>query len=99
MKDVPPQQFARRRKKIQFLERFILSEYEAMGEDQTLRPSCLLGLLLCPEDGSSMLLRNVSKLLPDYMEAHPRRQQSSNAELLALFLFAFHVNYKSLHRL
>jgi hypothetical protein len=33
----------------------------------------LLGLLFNPEDGDSMFLRNVSKLLPHYLASHPTR--------------------------
>jgi hypothetical protein len=32
----------------------------------------LLGLLFSPKDGGSTFLRNVSKLLPDYISSHPR---------------------------
>jgi hypothetical protein len=33
----------------------------------------LLGLLLYPEDGGSILLINISVLLIDYTASHPRR--------------------------
>jgi hypothetical protein len=35
---------------------------------------CLPGLTFDPEDGDSTFLRNVGKLLPDYMSSHPRTQ-------------------------
>jgi hypothetical protein len=41
--------------------------------------SWLLGLLLDPEDGGSTFLRNVGKLLPDYITSHPRRWNSSES--------------------
>jgi hypothetical protein len=31
---------------------------------------CLLGLILYPEDGSSKLLRNFGKIIPDYTASH-----------------------------
>jgi hypothetical protein len=34
---------------------------------------CLLGLDIDPEDGGSTFIRNVVRLLPDYMGLHPRR--------------------------
>jgi hypothetical protein len=42
-----------------------------------LHAGCLLGLLCDPEDGGSMFLPNVSKLLTDYTASHLTRQYSS----------------------
>jgi hypothetical protein len=36
-------------------------------------PCCFLGMLFNPEDGGSMFLKNVSKLLPHYLASHPGR--------------------------
>jgi hypothetical protein len=38
---------------------------------------CLLELLFAPEDGGSMFLRNISKLLLDYTASHTERYYSS----------------------
>jgi hypothetical protein len=38
------------------------------------RAVCLHGLLFDPEDGGNTFVRNVGKLLPDYITSHPRRQ-------------------------
>jgi hypothetical protein len=40
-----------------------------------------------PDDGDSRHLRNIGKLLPDYMIHHPRRQPSSGVEY---FFFPTH---------
>jgi hypothetical protein len=39
--------------------------------------AALLDLLLNPEDGGDMFLRNISKLPPDYTALYPRRYKSS----------------------
>jgi hypothetical protein len=41
---------------------------------QSILTACFLGILSGPEDGGNTFLRNVGKLLPDYMASHPRRQ-------------------------
>jgi hypothetical protein len=43
-----------------------------------LQAQSLLGLLFNPEDGGSMFLQNIDKLLLDYTASHPRRQQYSS---------------------
>jgi hypothetical protein len=42
-----------------------------------LKPIPRLWLTYCPDDGGIKHLWNISKLLPDYMVQHPRRQSSS----------------------
>jgi hypothetical protein len=38
---------------------------------------CLLYLLFDPEDGNSTFLLNISELLPDYTELHPRSSRTT----------------------
>jgi hypothetical protein len=43
---------------------------------------CFLRYLFCTEDGVSQFLRNVCKLIPDYMVSQPRILQSSHSYCL-----------------
>jgi hypothetical protein len=53
---------------------------EANNQQETKIADCcllLLALLFDPDDGASILFRNVGELRPDYTASHPRRLYSS----------------------
>jgi hypothetical protein len=49
----------------------------------------LPGFLFSPEDGGSMFLQNIGKLLPDYMALHPRRQYSLCEKMLIIIIIIY----------
>jgi hypothetical protein len=44
-----------------------------LNSKQQFTAECFLGLLFDPEDGSSVILRNQDKHVPDYTASHCRR--------------------------
>jgi hypothetical protein len=65
-----------RKSQIRFpVQKFLLVHgFQWIMQTADFRSLCFLGLLLDLDDGDSPFLRNVDKLLPDYMVSHPRRQ-------------------------
>jgi hypothetical protein len=51
------------------------------------KAGCLLGLLFGPEDTGGTVLKNIDKLLPDYMASHHRRWYSSSRNSSIFFFF------------
>jgi hypothetical protein len=68
------------------------------GGSSLLLAGCILGLLCDPEEGSSMFLRSIGEIIPDYTTSHSRRQYSSIC--LGCWLIPLYVStqYKGHHQ-
>jgi hypothetical protein len=62
------------------VHRRVGGKYYLYLQSRILIVSCLLGLLLGPEDGGSMLFRNDGKLAPDYKALHLHSHRFENLQ-------------------